>query len=146
MLMVSSPSDKQNAEERHLQRLRRGRKRNRPLPITCFANSKSPPLQVDSNTWKTEMTDIDRILYTQFKRYHPKPFSPEALLDILQRRYRRPETQIQDVWRSLDGPVMMRYIFRKNLNFWFLITEAQKQEYEAQFVTRCLANGSVPAC
>ena len=127
MLMVSTPSPRNPDGLRDSRRLRRGRKRNRPLPIACFANSKSPPLQVDETTWKTEMTDIDRIVYTQFKRYYPKPFSPEALLDILQRRYRRPEAQLQDVWRSLDSPVMMRYIFRKNLNFWFLITDLKSK-------------------
>lgn len=125
---------------------RPGRKRSRPLPITCFSNPKSTPLQVDQKTWKTEMTDIDRILYTQFKRHYPKPFSPEALLDILQRRYRRPEAQLQDVWRSLDSPVMMRYIYRKNLNFWFLITKDQLAAYEAQFVKHCLTDDNVPTC
>jgi len=107
------------------------KRRQRALPLCCFANPKSQPLLMDNFTWQKEMNDLERIIYAMFKKNFPKPFSPETLFQLLSRRFE--DLCIADVWRCLDSKVMQRFLFRKTRFFWFLITEQQLQAYQAQF-------------
>lgn len=74
-------------------------------------------LTMDPDDWK-EMDELDRKVYRLLKQ---RNYSAEQLnLKI--------SVPLKDIWNSLDKPLMRKYIFRKTLFIWGLITYYQRDQ------------------
>jgi hypothetical protein len=74
-------------------------------------------LPMDPDDWK-EMDDLDRNVYNLLKQ---RNYSAEQL-------NRQITVPLEDIWNSLDKKLMRKYIFRKSLYMWGLITEYQRDQ------------------
>lgn len=72
-------------------------------------------LSMDQTDWN-EMTELDQRVYKRLKR---RNYSAEQLNSDL-------NVPLIDIWHSLDKPLMRKYIFRKSLFMWGLITDYQR--------------------
>lgn len=72
---------------------------------------------MDPDDWK-EMDDLDKKVYKLLKQ---RNYSAEQL-------NRQIPVPLKDIWNSLDKKLMRKYIFRKSLFMWGLITEYQRDQ------------------
>ena len=120
----------------------RRRRPGDPLPPAAFPPS-GPPVAVDAHDRENKLYPLDlRILgllrarheHTWLKGRYICGLSAEAILDLLNEynsRSRRPPYELEEIWRSLDAPVMRKYVYRKNKTIWALLTVGQVAAMEA---------------
>ena len=77
-----------------------------------------PPIPMNPLDYATQLSDVDKLVYDIFRNTHPITLSAEVILWQLPQHY-----EIQHVWRSLDSPIMRKYLKRVNKFDWCLVTE-----------------------
>jgi hypothetical protein len=118
-----------------------------PIPYACIP-PRGPPIKVSPEDSAYHLYQLDRrilgLLYTQYQRFcgdrrhdaRRLGISAETMLERLNTYNElKKSTQrytLQDVWSSLDQPVMRRYVYRKNRVLWALVTEGQVEEQRQQ--------------
>ena len=103
-----------------IRRKRRGKRRNKE-PSFCMFPLSGPILSIDQKDW-FGMSSLDKHVYLTFKHHHPNGLSPEYVHKILSPHY---ECTLEEIWKSLDGPALKKYLFRKSKSRWNLITIGQ---------------------
>jgi hypothetical protein len=118
-----------------------------PIPYACIP-PRGPPVKVSPEDSADHLYQIDRrvlgLLYTQYQRFAARNcrdtrclgLSAETMLERLNAYSELAKStlryMLQDVWNSLDQPVMRRYVYRKNRVLWALVTEGQVEEQRHQ--------------
>jgi hypothetical protein len=110
-----------------------------PIPYSAIP-PRGPPIKVSLEDSAYHLYQLDRrilgLLYTQYQKSAKDTrrlgLSAEIMLERLNmynELKKSPQRYtLQDIWSSLDQPVMQRYVYRKSRLLWALVTEGQVEE------------------
>jgi hypothetical protein len=116
-----------------------------PIPYASIP-PRGPPIKITIDDSAYRLYQIDHrilgLLHTQYQRFVASRskdtrrlgISAEIILERLNAHNELQKSKhrytLQNVWDSLDQPVMRRYVYRKNRLLWALVTEGQVEKQQ----------------